>query len=83
MTSPALLEKTMRTTTEHFLDAFNGPRWSLEKAMAPLAPECTHTILATSLNVPTRNKAELEAWFRDGLGPLITDSTVRADVLPP
>jgi hypothetical protein len=70
----AQLEANMRSTTEAFAHSFDGS-WQPGATMQYRAPECTHSILPTSLGIPTKNNDEWAAHFKS-VAPLVTGGKV-------
>lgn len=71
----------MHATARAFVEDGWSGTWSLEKAMAPRAPDCIHTLLPTSQGVPKRNNEEWAAYFKNVEG-LIWDAKVRCASIP-
>jgi hypothetical protein len=69
------LEQNMRATTEGFVYSFDG-KWQPGATMKYRAPECMHTMLPSTLNVPRKNNEEWAARF-EKVAPLVTDGKVR------
>ena len=64
----------LATTKAFVVDGWSG-KWAMEKVMKDRAPECIHTILPTSQDVPKRNNEEWAAYFKNVEG-LIWDAKV-------
>jgi hypothetical protein len=68
------LEQNMPATTEGFVYSFNG-EWQPGATMKYRAPECMHTMLPSTLNVPPKNNDEWAARLVK-VAPLVTDGKV-------
>ena len=68
------LEQNMRATTEGFVYSFDG-KWEPGATMKYRAPECIHTMLPSTLNVPPKNNDEFAARF-EKIAYLVTDGKV-------
>ena len=68
------LENNMRATTEGFVYSFNGT-WKPGATMQYRAPECIHSMLPSTLNIPPHNNEQWAARF-EKLSGLVTDGTV-------
>lgn len=71
------LAQTMKATTEAFLFAFNGS-WSAETNKTTIslrAPECEHTMVPSSLDMPSKSNDQFSAYFRS-LEGVVTNAKV-------
>ncbi len=68
------IEVNMRKTTEAFSNSFNGS-WEPGASMQYRAPECTHTMLPTSLGIAPKNNDEWAAHF-ESVAPMVTGGKV-------
>ena len=78
----ATLEEDMRAATRDFVVEGWSGRWTAEKVLKQRSPDCIHTVLPSSQQVPKRTNDEWAAYFSNVEG-LIWDATVRIETFAP